>query len=223
MTIDVLVELKLKKVDKTFTYSVPKDLEEQIKIGIRVLVPFGKQKLEGFVLKINNNLNPSFSLKDILMIIDKHSVLNKEMLELGVYISKKTLSPLISCYQLMLPSALKAKKNVQVNKKYVVYLKLNNDIDLTALTNKQKQIIDLFKENDRILKKEATLISSSITKTLLSKGIIVEYKEEVYRLNGDIQKKKSTIKLNASQTKVVNEVISNMNLFKPYLLFYHYL
>ena len=164
MTIDVLVELKLKKVDKTFTYSVPKDLEEQIKIGIRVLVPFGKQKLEGFVLKINNNLNPSFSLKDILMIIDKHSVLNKEMLELGVYISKKTLSPLISCYQSMLPSALKAKKNVQVNKKYVVYLKLNNDIDLTALTNKQKQIIDLFKENDHILKKEATLISSSIQK-----------------------------------------------------------
>ena len=54
MTIEVLVELKLKKIDKTFTYSVPQNLEEQIKVGIRVLVPFGKQKLEGFVLKINN-------------------------------------------------------------------------------------------------------------------------------------------------------------------------
>lgn len=219
MTIDVLVELKLKKVDKTFTYSVPRDLEGQIKVGIRVLVPFGKQKLEGFVLKINNNLNPEFSLKDILMIIDTEPILNKEMLDLGIYINKKTLAPLISCYQTMLPSALKAKKNLQVNKKYLTYLKLNKTTELGNLTPKQKQIIDLFKENSHILKKEAIAISSSSTKTLLNKGIIVEYKEEIYRLNEDIQKKKSTIKLNDSQTKVVNEVISNMNLFKPYLLF----
>ncbi len=219
MTIDVLVELKLKKIDKTFTYSVPKNLEEQIKIGIRVLVPFGKQKLEGFVLRINNNLNPEFSLKDILMVIDAEPILNKEMLDLGIYINKKTLAPLISCYQTMLPSALKAKKNLQVNKKYLTYLKLNKMIDLGNLTPKQQQIIDLFKENNHILKKEATLISSSSTKTLLNKGIIIEYKEEIYRLNDSFQKKKSTIKLNDSQTKVVNEVISNLNLFKPYLLF----
>ena len=46
MTVEVLVELKAKKVDKTFTYLVPKDLEDKIKIGIRVLVPFKYQKLE---------------------------------------------------------------------------------------------------------------------------------------------------------------------------------
>lgn len=219
MTIDVLVELKLKKVDKTFTYSVPKDLEEQIKVGIRVLVPFGRQKLEGFVLKVNNNLNSDFPLKDILMIIDKHSVLNKEMLELGIYISKKTLAPLISCYQTMLPSALKAKKNVQVNKKYLVYLKLNDGIHITSLTNKQKQIIDLLKKDRKVLKRDATLISASSVKTLLSKGFIVEFKEEVYRLNDNVLKKDSKIRLNPEQLKVVNEVTGTLNLFKPYLLF----
>ncbi len=219
MTIDVLVELKLKKLDKTFTYSVPKHLEEQIKIGVRVLVPFGKQKLEGFVLKINNNLNPEFSLKDILAVIDKYPILNEEMLELGIYIQKKTLAPLISCYQTMLPSALKAKKKLQVNKKYLIYLELNHKIDNYKLTVKQQQIIDLFKESDRILKKDAMAISSSSTKTLLSKGIIKEYRKEVYRLSKNIQKKESHIKLNASQTNVVNEVVSNLGIFKPYLLF----
>ena len=219
MTIDVLVELKLKKIDKTFTYSVPKNLEEQMKVGIRVLVPFGNQKLEGFVLKINNNLKPEFSLKDILKVIDDYPILNEEMLELGIYINKKTLAPLISCYQTMLPSALKAKRNLQVNKKYMTYLKLSDNIDNYSLTSKQQQIVDLLKKEKQILKKDAILISSSSTKTLLNKGIIIEYKEEVYRLDNNIQKKSNRIILNIEQKNVVDNVISNLEQFKPYLLF----
>ncbi len=219
MTIDVLVELKLKKTDKTFTYSVPKNMQEQIKIGVRVLVPFGKQKLEGFVLKINDNFNLGFSLKDILLVIDKYPILNKEMLELGVYINKKTLAPLISCYQTMLPSALKAKKNLQVNKKYVTYLKLNDKIETCSLTAKQQQIVDLLKKDKRVLKKDAVLISSSSTKTLLNKGVIIEYQEEVYRLDNNIQRKTNSITLNTEQKNVVDNVISNLGRFKPYLLF----
>ena len=52
MYVDVLVELKAKKIDKTFTYLVPENFKDKVKIGIRVLVPFGKQTLEGFVLNI---------------------------------------------------------------------------------------------------------------------------------------------------------------------------
>jgi primosomal protein N' (replication factor Y) len=43
MIIDVLVEININKKDKTFSYSVPKELEPEIKLGKRVLVPFGKQ------------------------------------------------------------------------------------------------------------------------------------------------------------------------------------
>lgn len=51
MFVQVLVELKAKQIEKTFTYSVPKILEGEIELGKRVLVPFGHQKLEGFILK----------------------------------------------------------------------------------------------------------------------------------------------------------------------------
>ena len=50
MFVDILVELRTKKIDETYTYSVPLELQDKIKIGKRVLVPFGKQKLEGFIL-----------------------------------------------------------------------------------------------------------------------------------------------------------------------------
>ena len=62
MIVEVLVELSSKSIDKVFDYIVPKKLEDDIKIGIRVTVPFGRQILEGFVLGIKNNTDLS-SLK----------------------------------------------------------------------------------------------------------------------------------------------------------------
>ena len=55
MYADVLVELKAKQIDRTFTYLIPYNLVNEVKVGKRVLVPFGKQKLEGFVLNIEKN------------------------------------------------------------------------------------------------------------------------------------------------------------------------
>ena len=62
MYVDVLVELKAKKLDKTFTYNVPSDMTSMVSVGKRVLVPFGRQKLEGFIIGINNN--DSFGVVD---------------------------------------------------------------------------------------------------------------------------------------------------------------
>ena len=55
MVVGVLVQLSSQNIDKIFDYIVPNDLESSIKVGIRVLVPFGRQTLEGFVLEIKDN------------------------------------------------------------------------------------------------------------------------------------------------------------------------
>ena len=77
MYIDVLIELKTKKLDKTFTYRVPSDLVSSVCVGKRVLVPFGKQKLEGFVLSINKKIDFDYKVKDIINIIDSEVVNNE--------------------------------------------------------------------------------------------------------------------------------------------------
>lgn len=218
MIAEVLVELKLKKVDKTFSYLIPSELSNQIKVGIRVLVPFGKQKLEGFVLKVTDKIDCDYKLKSIISIIDLEPILNTEMLELGKYLSKKTLASLISCYQTMLPSALKAKKGFNVNKKYVSYLVLNEINEQEKFNSKQLEIINLIKEKGRITKKEASEISASSMNTLINKNIIKIEQEEVYRLNDDFKKQKSNIILNSEQQEVVNAVINSPNSFIPYLL-----
>lgn len=218
MNCEVLVELKSKNIDKTFTYSIPSSLNDYVKVGIRVLVPFGKQKLEGFVLKINSDNKFEYELKDILGVIDDEPVLNNELLDLGKYISKKTLCNLITAYQAMLPTALKAKNGKYVAKKYDTYLVIHNNDFSNIVSNKQLEILELIKRKHKVLKSEATKVSAYSVKTLLEKEYIKEIKEEVYRLKRNIKELEEPKKLTEEQEKVVNQVISKMNTFKPFLL-----
>lgn len=212
MFVDVLVELRTKKIDETYTYSVPINLQDDIEIGKRVLVPFGKQKLEGFIMDIKDEV--SFNTKDILSIIDDHPVLNKELLLLGDYISKKTLTNKITAYQTMLPTALKAKKKTNINKKYITYLKLIKNEKVK--NNVQQQILDLFKNNELVLKSTCQAISISSTNTLIKNNYLEEVKQEVYRLNNDVKKETCNIELTKEQIDTINKI--ELDKFKPYLI-----
>ncbi|MBQ9318462.1 MAG: primosomal protein N' [Bacilli bacterium] len=216
MKIDVLVEIKAKGIDQTFTYLVPKELEDKIKIGIRVLVPFGNKKLEGFILAFNKE-EVAYKLKSIIDIVDEEPVLTEEMLKLGKYISEKTLCNLISAYQTMLPRALKAKSGFNINKKYLIYIKLI-DKEYTSKVKKQQEIIELLKKSD-MLKKDLMEVSASSVNTLLKKNVIIEEKREVYRLDEEDCKEESHIQLNSDQKKVVERVLECKDEFKPFLLY----
>ena len=217
MVADILIELKAKNIVNTFTYLIPKGMH--VEIGMRVLVPFGKQKLEGFVLKIKNLVEIDYKLKSIISCVDERPVLNGEMLELGNYMQNKTLCSLITCYQTMLPKALKAKNGVVVNKKYNTYLIINNEVKPILKNDKQIEIYNLIKEKNKVLKKEVSDISVSGVKTLLSKNYIMEVKEEEYRIHNNVEVKESNIILNEEQQTVVDTVIKSLNKFSPFLLY----
>lgn len=213
MYAEVLVEIKAKAVDKTFTYKIPDGIN--LEVGVRVLVPFGKRRLEGFVLTVINEGNFDYEIKEIISVIDEKPVINEEMIRLGRYISKKTLSPLITAYQTMLPRALKAKNGFNVNKKYISYLVIDKDgSDLK--TTKQKEVYSFVKEKERVLKQEANLISASATKTLIDRGYLKEIKEEIYRLDDAYEKEKLEYELTDNQKEVLDKV--DFSSFNPYLL-----
>lgn len=217
MVAKVLVEIKAGTVDKTFTYSIPSALEDKIKVGIRVLVPFGRQMVEGFVLEISNDKELDYEIKDINDVIDNEPVINEEMLELGKFISKNTFTNLIFAYQTMLPSALKAKNGLVVNKKYVSFLEL---IDNTyeGKTIAARNVLKLFENNNKVLKSDASKVSVSAVKTLVEKGILKETQEETYRLSEDDCKENCDIVLNNEQSNAVNAVKNSLNKFESFLL-----
>ena len=217
MIAGVLVEISNKNVDKIFEYLVPPELVDKIKIGIRVLVPFGNMMLEGFVLTLSGRKTTDKELRKIVEIIDSEIVLNEELLELGKTMQKDTLATLISCYQVMLPKALKAKNGTSINIKYDYYYSLNDiDLDLKKFGSKQKEIIDLVKNKKIVSKSILTNISAASLKRLVEVGILVESRREHYRVeyeNIEYEKKNLTLE----QQKVVNQVINNPN--NNYLLY----
>lgn len=204
MIVGILVEISNKSVDRIFDYKVPQEKEKFIKIGLRVEVPFGHQKLEGFVLEIKENSNLD-SLKEIIRVIDEDIVLNDELIKLGKFMKEKTLAPLISCYQVMLPKALKAKNNVVINKKYETFYKLNKNIVAVKLNDSQQEIVDMFKTREMISRKEILDISISSLNTLVKKNILVKCLVEKYRT--DYLDKSDRVKeLTLEQQKVVDSV-----------------
>ena len=215
MVAQVLVEIKAKAVDRVFDYLIPLDYEEKVQVGIRVLVPFGKQNLEGFVMAIKPDSSIQ-NLKEIKEVIDDEVILNDELLKVGEYISKKTLATQMASLEAMLPKALKAHHGVKVNKKYDTYVSLI-DFDYEGKNDKQKELIKKLKEKD-YLKTDLKEYNSAI-QTLIKKEVIELKKEEVYRLQDYIDKEISNIKLNQDQKTAIQKVKESSNTFKPFLLY----
>ena len=210
MVVNVLVEIK--SLDKTFSYNVPDTLKSKVKIGVRCKVPFGKMTLEGFIVSFNND-DIDYELKDIIEVVDEVPILNEEMLKLGEYLSKKTLTTLTCCYQTMLPTSMKAKNNFNINKKYITYLRKINDY--TPINENEKKIMNLISNEDLKLS-DANLISAYAVSKLIKKNIIEKYSKEVYRINDNTEIINSNKVLTKDQENVINKV--SLDKFMPYLL-----
>lgn len=208
MIAKVLVEINNINVDKTFDYIVPFEYIEKIKIGMRVKVPFASRELEGFVLDLVNSTDDNYELKEIISIVDEKPILNNELLHLGQFMSKKYFSTLISCYQTMLPKALKAQNKTTINKKMIKYVELCSN-SFPKLKPNQEKIVEYLRINGKVKKEEVNKISVSGVNTLIKNGIIIESLIEEYRLvTKDINKEKETFKLTVEQQEAKNKILS---------------
>lgn len=207
MIAKVLVEINNINVDKTFDYIVPFEYIENIKIGMRVKVPFASRELEGFVLDLVNSTDDNYELKEIISIVDTEPILNNELLHLGQFMSKKYFSTLISCYQTMLPKALKAQNKTTINKKMIKYVELCSN-SFPKLKPNQEKIVEYLRINGKVKKEEVNKISVSGVNTLIKNGIIIESLIEEYRLvTKDINKEKETFKLTVEQQEAKNKIL----------------
>ena len=221
MYVSVLTQIGVKAVDQTFFYHVPKLLENNIKIGVRVRIPFGNMILDGFVLGISDNSSYDNSkIKDIINVIDEEPVLNKEMLLLGKYMSDNLLASLSSCYQVMLPKALKAEVKSNIKIKYDRYLhriKSIEEIDRYIDNCKYESQINLLcklKEGDILI----TKMSSSIN-TIIKYGFASIIYEECKRYKYDGISNYKRVNLTDKQRLVSDTIISSFGKSDTFLLY----
>ena len=91
-------------VDKTFTYSIPKELQSSALVGTRALVPFGRVHATGLIVGLPDTTEIR-TLKPVLDIIDASPVTPDELLRLCRWVAGYYLAPLGEVLKAAMPHA----------------------------------------------------------------------------------------------------------------------
>jgi len=114
---EVIVANKCKETDRTYSYLIPKDMEEAVEIGSRVIVPFGvgNKQLEGYVLDIKDSIDFNVSrIKPVARALDDEPVMSPKLVELAEWMKKKYLSYYIDAIQAIVPSPVRTKSSYSI-------------------------------------------------------------------------------------------------------------
>lgn len=233
MIAEIIIDSNVKTLNKTFDYNIPKEMEENISIGSRVLIPFGKSKRleEGFVTNIKESTE--YAVKDIAKI--ELQSLSTEKILLSKWMAKKYFSNVSECMNLMLKPGTTTKNfanrtkdktaifvSLALEKEKVQEYIVNNKIK----SEKQKRILEYLIENEKIIQPELienTETSRAIIKTLEKNGLIKLQEEKVIRnpLKNKNIKQKDKLKFTEEQEiayKKVEDSIEKQE-YKQYLLY----
>jgi len=105
MTIYLEVAVNVPQAVGVFHYHLPPELEEQVEVGHLVIVPFGKQTVQGVVLSFVDQ--PSvLETRPVLELVDPAITITRQQIQLAQRIARDCLAPLASCVGLMLPPGL---------------------------------------------------------------------------------------------------------------------
>ena len=104
--VDVLLPLPLEGL---FTYAVPKEIEAQVRFGMRLVVPLGRSKTYvALAIKVHEE-KPSFNVKSVLEVMDDEPVLTESQFKLWKWIADYYMSPLGEVYNAAMPLGLKQR------------------------------------------------------------------------------------------------------------------
>lgn len=232
MIAEVIINRGAKKLNRTFDYNIPKDLEELILVGSKVLVPFGNgEKLaEAFVVGIKEK--SAFELKNITKLEEN---LTDKQISLAKWMAKRYFCNISDCIKLMLtPGTRNKNKEKRIQDKTINCVYLKKDIEEIEFeietgkikSEKQKRLLNFVKDNEGTTVPEIEMFTDcarGIVNTLVKNGYleIIEKKVERNPLLGRNCEKTNNLKLTEEQKNAYNRVEEaiDKNEYKQFLLY----
>lgn len=168
--------------DTDYSYIVPNSLSNDVQIGSKVSVPFGRgdKTRDGIIVNLIEELNDNIDgLKEIKSVEKK--VLSDEMVKLALWLKERCFCTTYDCLKQMLPrkyGVLKGKSERMIR------LLVDDEIELSQVTKKQKAVCDLLLDIGTAGANEICEFCSvgiSVLKNLEKNGIIEFYSKEIYR------------------------------------------
>ena len=224
-------------LEGTFTYSVPQDLEDKIKVGMRVVVPCGQKKTYTALCVEVTDKKPNIGVKNIKCIysvLDDMPMLLPQQLKLWQWMADYYMCPLGDIYKAALPAGLKAEDGyrpktetyVGLTEKFHDEMALNIALDMVSRYEKQQKALAGYLELSHWAEMSGTAIPDDIkeitqtelcnvthcttptVKSLVKRGILEIYQKEVGRLNTGGEFTPQNAKLlNEAQQEAYNQVL----------------
>ncbi|MFX0549126.1 primosomal protein N' [Hathewaya histolytica] len=207
---NVVINSLSSAIDRLFTYRIPKDLEEHIRIGHRVRVPFGKgnKSSEAFVMEIyeeDKSSNKGINIKYINKLCEKYPLITYLDIQLINIMRHKYLCTYMECIKVFLPTGI--SKGVTFKKKEVLY-KIR-ELEGNYIKEPYITIINLI-DKEKLIKndiKNKYNISISSVNTLIKHGFISIKEEIVNRVPVKFYTHYEKKELNSMQKNALNTII----------------
>jgi len=175
--IDVIVPLS---VANKFTYRIPKELNESIAIGKRVIVQFGKSKFyTAIVYHIHHNPPKDYAAKYIETILDDEPIVTTAQLQLWDWISQYYLCNPGDVMNAALPSGLKlsSTSHITLNTNFSL-----DEVDYHYFTEREHTVLEALQMNASLSFEDVSVMLSlktiqAFVNGLIKKGAIVIYEE----------------------------------------------
>ncbi len=127
MIAEVIVDIAHSEVDKVFDYDCG---GLDVSVGSRVIVPFGKMKIEGVVIALKQTSEYTANgIKKIIRLLDSAPAITKECIELLSFMREKYHLTKASILRLFLPTEMRKGK---VREKLVTFVTVNTDLDFES-------------------------------------------------------------------------------------------
>ena len=210
----IIIDISHEKVDRTFDYRIPPQLEDRISVGVLVKIPFGKGNSlrKGYVVGITDHADyDADKIKEIDSIVEGSVSAESQLIMLAWWLKEQYGSTMNQALKTVLP----VKQKVKPKEKKVLRLLIPEE-QLAAVTaeaekKSYKARVRLFKalkENPLIPYEVASgqmNLSAATLKPVIEKGYVALESEEIFRNPvKDAGSRVKAVDLNGEQQAVVD-------------------
>lgn len=217
MIAQVIVDISNSEVDRVFDYAI--DDFPDAKEGFRVMVPFGRMNIEGYIVQLKDRTDcPPEKLKKVASVLDPYPVINEELMQVCRFMVDKYHLRMVDVLRLCLPSQMRTGKVKELTIKIAAVSDEYKDKDTSEFIRPsavaQMEIYNhLLQSGPLPVTELCKEFSASALRNLISRGIVVTKEEGRMRTPyiGDDDDKQPPYELTEQQSAALKKIQSFSN------------
>ena len=172
--VDVLLPVP---IHNTFTYRVPFELNGFLKTGVRVVVPFGKGKLQtGLIVRVHQEVPSGYQSKYVESILDDRPIITGKQYKLWNWVAEYYMAPLGDVMNAALPS------NFKLGSETKVILHPEHEVNQEQLTDREFQVFEALEIQEELHLKDISDILGvknvqPVIKSMIDKRVLITKEE----------------------------------------------